>query len=76
MRESARGGSLVFMLHKQALAAGRVSLVDSPSESPLGAVVVRVEHPDPARVVDWLAPPTKDGRPIYVAGLPEGECDP
>ena len=65
MRRGVQGGRLVFRLHKQALTVGRLSFVGSDSESPMGAVVVVVEHPDPKRVVDWLAPPTVRGRPVF-----------
>lgn len=69
-----RGTLITFMLHKQALAAGRVSLVDSEQESPLGPVIVRISHPEPLKVIDWLAPPTSQGRPVFQPGIPENEC--
>jgi len=56
---------LVFYLHKQALYAGRLSFVSGDNESPLGAVRVEIEHPEPRRVLDWLAPPTRHGRPVF-----------
>lgn len=69
-----RGTLITFMLHKQALAAGRVSLVDTEQESPLGPVVVKIFYPDPQKVVDWLAPPTSQGRPVFQPSIPENEC--
>lgn len=61
---------LEFHLHKQALYAGRVSFVSGDFESPLGAVHVVIEHPDPKRVLDWLAPPTRHGKPLFELGNP------
>ncbi|MCE4624283.1 MAG: hypothetical protein F7C35_00250 [Desulfurococcales archaeon] len=65
MRRGVQGDRLVFYLHKQALYVGRLSFVGGDAESPMGAVRVTVEHPDPKRVIDWLAPPTVRGRPIF-----------
>ncbi|BEP17795.1 RNA-binding domain-containing protein [Pyrofollis japonicus] len=64
-------GLLVFKLNKQAAFVGRVSLVDLDAEAPLGPIVFTIEHSDPRAVVDWLAPPTKMGRPIYENPMPE-----
>ena len=58
-------GVLEFYLHKQALYNGRLSFVSGDNESPMGAVRVVIEHPDPGRVLDWLAPPTVRGRPLF-----------
>ncbi len=58
-------GQLVFYLHKQALYNGRLSFVSGDHESPMGAVRVVIEHPEPKRVLDWLAPPTIRGRPVF-----------
>ncbi len=65
MRRGIQGDRLVFHLHKQALFVGRISFVGSDVESPMGAVTVTIFHPEPARVVDWLAPPTVRGRPVF-----------
>ncbi len=58
-------GVLEFYLHKQALYNGRLSFVSGDFESPLGAVRVTIEHPQPRKVLDWLAPPTVRGRPLF-----------
>ena len=65
MLRSIAGETLVILLHKQALAVGRASLVDEESESPLGPVRVEIRHPNPREVVDWLAPATRRGRPLW-----------
>ena len=51
-----------FMLNKQVAFVGRVSFTDG--ESPLGPIVVTLEAPDIDRLIDYLAPRTKEGRPI------------
>lgn len=66
--------TLTFMLHKQALAAGRISFVSNESESPLGPVVVIIEHPNIEEVIDWLAPQTREGKPIKEVSVPEPDC--
>jgi len=65
MRKGVEPGRLTFYLHKQALYNGRLSFVSGDYESPLGAVRITIEHPEPRRVVDWLAPPTVRGRPVF-----------
>jgi len=65
------GDTLVFKLNKQAAYVGRVSLVDIDSEAPMGPIVFTVEHSNPRAVVDWLAPPTRMGRPIREHPMPE-----
>ncbi len=62
---------LVFYLHKQAAYQGRLSFVSGDHESPLGAIRVSVEHPNIRDVIDWLAPPTSRGRPLFERKMPE-----
>ncbi len=64
-------GVLVFKLNKQAAFVGRVSLIDMDAEAPMGPIVFTIEHRDPRAVVDWLAPPTRMGRPLYENPMPE-----
>lgn len=63
-------GLIVFKLNKQAAYVGRVSFVDMDSETPLGPIVFTIEAGDPWAVVDWLAPPTQMGRPVYEKPMP------
>jgi predicted RNA binding protein with dsRBD fold (UPF0201 family) len=71
MLRGIEGDVLVFKLNKQAAYVGRVSLVDMDAEAPMGPIVFTVEHPDPRAVVDWLAPPTRMGRPVRERPMPE-----
>jgi hypothetical protein len=57
-----RENKVRFMLNKQAAFVGKISFTDG--ESPLGPIVVVLEAPDIGRLIDYLAPRTKDGKPI------------
>jgi predicted RNA binding protein with dsRBD fold (UPF0201 family) len=71
LKKSAVGNRITFYLHKQALAAGKLSFVSGDHESPLGAVKITIEHHDVSSVIDWLSPPTEHGRPLWEREAPE-----
>lgn len=57
--------SFSFRLKKQAAFEGTVNfVVDDPGELGVIAVRVRVEDPSVEELIDHIAPPTEDGRPI------------
>jgi hypothetical protein len=56
------GSAVRFMLNKQAAFVGKLSFTDG--ESPLGPIVVVLEAPDIERLIDYLAPRTKNGKPV------------
>ena len=62
MRAGRRGNLVEFMLNKQVAAVSKVSFTDG--ESPLGSIVVTLEAPDIERLIDYLAPRTREGKPI------------
>ena len=62
MLRGRRDNVVRFMLNKQAAFVSRVSFTDG--ESPLGPIVVTLEAPDIERLIDYLAPRTRDGKPI------------
>jgi len=62
MRAGASGDVISFMLNKQAAYVGKVSFTDG--ETPMGPIVVRIRAEDPERMIDYLAPRTKDGVPV------------
>ena len=64
------GNVISFMLNKQAAAVGKISFVDSENESPLGPIKVEIEHNDPEAVIDWLAPKTSKGVPLWENPIP------
>lgn len=62
MRAGTSGDVISFMLNKQAAYVGKVSFTDG--ETPMGPIVVRIRAEDPERMIDYLAPRTKDGVPV------------
>lgn len=70
LSRNADKNTLSFMLNKQAAFNGRVSFVTSESESPLGPIYVYVEHSNIREVIDWLAPKTEKGRPLWEKPMP------
>jgi predicted RNA binding protein with dsRBD fold (UPF0201 family) len=67
--DTRRGNSFSFQLKKQAALQGVVNFaVDNPGELGTISVRVRVEEPDVESFIDYVAPPTEDGRPIDADG--------
>jgi len=62
MRAGRRGNLVEFMLNKQVAAVSKVSFTDG--ESPLGPIVVTLDAPDIECLIDYLAPRTREGKPI------------
>ena len=71
LRRGIEGDRLTFMIHKQAAYVGKITFVDSENESPLGPITYTVFHRDLEAVVDWLAPRTSRGRPLWDNPMPE-----
>ncbi|MCE4603836.1 MAG: hypothetical protein F7B20_02580 [Aeropyrum sp.] len=61
---------LVVHLHKQAAYTGRISFVGGDHESPMGAIRLTIEYRRVKDVIDWLAPPTVRGRPVFQRDMP------
>jgi hypothetical protein len=59
MLQGRRGDVVQFMLNRQAAFVGRVSF--GGGESPLGPIVVTLEAPEIERLIDYLAPSTREG---------------
>ncbi|MCD6324451.1 MAG: hypothetical protein J7L55_05025 [Desulfurococcales archaeon] len=66
-----RGDTLRFKLHKQSAYAGHVSFIHTDSESPLGPIIVNVRCDRIPELIDWLAPKTRGGRPLWERPPPE-----
>ena len=62
MRAGRRNDLVRFMLNKQVATVSKVSFTDD--ESPLGPIVVTIEASDIERLIDYLAPRTRDGKPV------------
>lgn len=65
--ENLQGETFAFRLKKQAAFEGVVNfIVDEPGELGAISVRVRVQEPDVESVIDHIAPPTEDGKPVDV----------
>lgn len=64
-------GKLKFMINKQAAYKGILVFADDPNESPLGPITFIVEYVEPKSVIDWLAPKTSNGKPLWDRPIPE-----
>lgn len=62
MLRNRRDNVVRFMLNRQVAFVGKVSFTGG--ESPLGPIVVMLEAPDIERLIDYLAPRTREGKPI------------
>lgn len=71
LRRGLQDDRLQFMLHKQAAFVGRVTFVDDERESPLGPITFTIFHKDLEAIIDWLAPRTSKGRPLWDHPTPE-----
>ncbi len=71
LRKGVIGNMLVFKVNKQAALQGRLSFVESDSESPMGAITFIVETSNPYEVIDWLAPKTSMGKPLWEKDMPK-----
>ncbi len=66
MRSNRRDNSTQLSLNKQVAFVGKVNFTNG--ESPLGPITVILEAPDIERLIDYLAPRTRDGKPIQDVG--------
>jgi len=66
-----RRNILVIKIHKQAAYAGRLTFVTEDAESPMGPINIYIESSDIRKVIDWLAPKTAEGRPLWESEMPE-----
>ncbi len=63
--------SITLKLHKQSAYAGKVSLVTHDEESPLGPIILTITSDKIREVIDWLAPKTSRGKPLWEAPIPK-----
>ncbi len=63
--------TIVLKFHKQSAYAGKVSLITHDEESPLGPITLTITSDRVRSIIDWLAPKTSKGRPLWEAPIPE-----
>jgi predicted RNA binding protein with dsRBD fold (UPF0201 family) len=66
-----RENVLTFKIHKQACYSGKISFVNNDNESPNGPIKFIIYHNEINKVIDWLTPKTKEGRPINEIEIPD-----
>ena len=64
------GNVLSVKLNKQVAFQGIISFVDSDDESPLGAINLVVVSDKLREIIDWLAPRTAHGKPLWAKDVP------
>jgi len=65
LRGLRRDNTIVLRLNKQAAYQGVVSFIDSDLESPLGGITLTIMGDNLEDLVDWLAPRTARGKPLW-----------
>lgn len=61
---------VVFYIHKQAAFMDYITFCLPQGESPLGPIKVEIVEVDAKAVIDWLAPPTSKGKPLFEREAP------
>jgi predicted RNA binding protein with dsRBD fold (UPF0201 family) len=69
--KNSRGEIIEIKLNKQAAYQGIVSFVEADSESPLGPISIIISSKNINAIIDWIAPKTSHGRPLWETTLPE-----
>ena len=72
LKRGVRGQEMLeFYLNKQAAYMNIISFCSvEEGESPLGSIVFRIYSSNIEKVIDWIAPPTKGGKPLYEVKSP------
>jgi len=65
-----RGDMLTLKLHKQSAYAGHISFISYDEESPLGPIILTIVSDKLSEIIDWLAPKTSHGRPLWEKEIP------
>ncbi|MBS7248768.1 MAG: RNA-binding domain-containing protein [Candidatus Jordarchaeales archaeon] len=67
LKKGIKGDELTFFLNKQAAYVGKVHFCAPERESPMGAIKVTIKSSKIDEVVEWLCPPTINGKPQEAA---------
>ena len=65
-----QGNIISIKLHKQSAYAGHVSFVTYDDESPLGPITITIVSDKIDEIIDWLAPKTSRGKPLWEREVP------
>lgn len=64
------GNTMTLKFHKQTAFAGHISLLTYDDESPLGPITVTIASDKIKEIIDWLAPRTRKGVPLWENEVP------
>lgn len=65
MRRFSTQNQVIFFLNKQVAYVGHLSFCLPERESPLGPIRFEITCDNVKDVINWLAPPTSQGKPIF-----------
>ncbi|MCD6428075.1 MAG: hypothetical protein J7L12_00475 [Desulfurococcales archaeon] len=65
-----QGNMISIKLHKQSAYAGHISFVTYDDESPLGPITITIVSDKIDEIIDWLAPKTSRGKPLWEREVP------
>ena len=65
------GNTMTLKFHKQTAYAGHISLLTFDDESPLGPITVTIASDKIREIIDWLAPRTRKGVPLWENEVPK-----
>jgi len=71
MFKSLINNTLTLKIHKQSAFIGKLSLITHDDESPLGPITITITSDKIREVIDWLAPKTSKGRPLWERDMPD-----
>lgn len=68
LKRNTIGNIIVFHINKQVAYVGKVNFCEPEESPPLGPITVEIISDSADKIselIDWLAPPTKHGKPIF-----------
>jgi len=65
MMRKAREGTIVLKINKQAAFQGILTFAEGDLESPLGSITLTIVCENLEDLIDWLAPRTSHGKPLW-----------
>ena len=71
LKSQKKGNVVTLKFHKQCAYVGHISFVTYDEESPLGPIIVTIMSDKLDEIIDWLAPKTSHGKPLWEKEVPK-----
>ncbi len=71
LKSQKKGNIVTLKFHKQCAYAGHISFVTYDEESPLGPITITIMSDKLDEIIDWLAPKTSHGKPLWEKEVPK-----